>query len=230
MFDQSTITDVKPPVWDGSAILLEWTSSAPDGTVFQVYLDRVLAWHGTSHWVTLPMPASRTRIDIGTVGPGEATTDFSASLPTSPSLRARLSWLGGSYLDPSGNDDVAGFQVFSEPTPGAGIDYGSPLAEVPTYPGGILTDGFGLGGFGEGGFGRAASAYSWTSPALGPGTWSFAVTSFDAAGNLGTPMITAVPIDAPPRPPAAFPDGSRLHLAYDPGTRAATLSWQPSPG
>ena len=30
-FDQSSITEVKPPVWDGSALHLEWTSTAPCG-------------------------------------------------------------------------------------------------------------------------------------------------------------------------------------------------------
>jgi hypothetical protein len=229
MFDQSTITEVKSPVWDGSALLLEWVSSAPEGTFFQVYLDRVLAWHGTSRWVSLPMPQTRARIDIGAVGPDETVTDFSSSLPASANLRARLSWLGGTYLDPSGSDDVAGFQVCGEPAPGAGINYAAPLARIPAYPGGIPTDGFGLGGFGEGGLGRAASAYSWTSPALGSGTWAFAIVSFDAAGNLGVPATTTVQINAPPRPPAAFTDGSRLQSAYDAAAGKVTLSWQPSP-
>ncbi|MFO0892148.1 MAG: hypothetical protein U0790_23795 [Isosphaeraceae bacterium] len=229
MFDQSSILDVKPPIWDGSALLLEWESSAPEGTVFQVYLDRVLAWHGTSRWVSLPMPETRGRIDIGAVEPHEATTDFSASLPPAADLRARLSWLGGSYLDPTGRDDVAGFHVLGENSPGRGIDLDEPLATIPAYPGGIISDGFGLGGFGEGGFGRAASAYSWTSPALRSGAWSFAVASFDAAGNRGVPAIRVVSIAAPPRPPAPFEDGSRLRAAYDPATRAVTLSWRPSP-
>ena len=114
-FDQSTITEVKPPVWDGSALHLEWTSTAPAGTVFQVYVARALTWHGTARWVAIPMPSSQVRIDIGAVGPGEETTDFSAVLPGAPGDRAHLSWLGGSYLDPSGNDDVAGFTVYGEP-------------------------------------------------------------------------------------------------------------------
>jgi hypothetical protein len=175
------------------------------------------------------MPVTRGRIDIGAVEPHEATTDFSASLPGAANLRARLSWLGGSYLDPSGKDDVAGFKVFGEPSPGAGIDYSQPLATIPAYPAGILCDGFGLGGFGQGGFGRAASTCGWTSPALGSGVWSFAVVSFDAAGNLGVPSLSSVPIVAPPRPPTPFEDGSRLRATYDPATRAVTLQWQPSP-
>ncbi len=230
MFDQSSITEVKPPVWDGSALHLEWTSTAPPGTVFQVYVARVLVWYGTSTWVAIPMPSSLVRIDIGAVGPGEATTDFSAMLPDAPQDRARLSWLGGTYLDPTGNDDVSGFRVYGEVLRGGGIDYENPLAEICAYPGGILTDGFGLGGYGQGGFGRAASSYSWTSPALQSGTWSFAVASVDAAGNQGAWAVTSIGILAPPRPPAAFPDGSRLMYTYNPIARTVTLFWQASPG
>jgi hypothetical protein len=229
MFDQSTITEVLPPVWDGAALQVQWRSSAPPGTVFQVYVSRQLAWHGTSRWVALTMPTSRVQIDIGAVGPGEATTDFSAQLPPSPSNRAQLFWLGGSYLDPSGNDDVAGFLVYGEKTPGGGIDYTKALKQITAYPGGILTDGYGLGGFGQGGFGRAASSYQWTSDALGSGLWSFAVASYDAAGNQGAGSISSVAITAPPRPPAAYPDGSRLQYTYNPSNRTVTLSWQASP-
>jgi hypothetical protein len=229
MFDQSTITEVRPPVWDGSALQLEWTSSAPEGTVFQVYAGRVLAWHGTSRWVALPMPESRVRIDVGTVGPGEDAVDFSAVLPPAPGDRAQLSWVGGSYLDPTGNDDVAGFSVYGATAPGGAIDYTKVLAEIPAYPGGLVTDGYGLGGYGQGGFGRAASAYRWTSPSLRAGTWPFAIVSHDAAGNPGVPAVTSVSIASPPRPPAPFPDGSRLRYTYDPAARTVTLYWQPSP-
>ena len=133
-FDQSTITEVKPPVWDGSALHLEWTSTAPAGTVFQVYVGRALAWHGTGRWVAIPMPSSRVRIDIGAVGPGEETTDFSAVLPAAPSDRAQLSWLGGSYLDPTGNDDVAGFWVYGEPVPGRRDRLDQPAGRDPCLP------------------------------------------------------------------------------------------------
>jgi len=229
MFDQSTITEVKPPAWDGSAVQLEWTSTAPLGTVFQVYVARALVWHGTARWVSIPMPSSQVRIDIGVVRAGAESTDFSAQLPAAPGDRARLSWLGGSYLDPTGKDDVAGFRVYGETAPGGGIDYSRTLAEIRAYPGGILTDGYGLGGFGQGGFGRSASSYEWTSTALSSGVWSFAVVSVDAAGNPGVPAVTSVTILAPPRPPAAFPDGSRLKSTYNPSARTVTLSWQASP-
>ncbi len=229
MFDQSTITEVKPPVWDGAALQLEWTSSAPPGTVFQVYVAGALVWHGTSRWVAITMPVSQVRIDIGAVLPGEEATDFSAQLPPAPGNRAQLSWLGGSYLDPTGSDDVAGFLVFGANAPGAAVDDTVVLAEIPAYPGGILTDGYGLGGYGQGGFGRSASSYQWTSKRLASGNWSFAVVPVDAAGNRGTPAVTTLAINAPPRPPAAYPDGSRLKYAYDAASRAVTLSWQPSP-
>jgi hypothetical protein len=229
MFDQSTITDVSPPTWDGSALHLEWTSSAPDGTTFQVYVGRALSWHGTSRWVAIPMPASRLRIDIGTVGPGEDAVDFSGLLPPSPADRAELSWLGGTYLDPTGNDDVAGFRIHGASAPGGAIDYTRALDEIPAYPGGIVTHGYGLGGYGQGGYGRAASTYRWTSPSLRAGTWPFAVVSYDAAGNPGVPALTSVSIASSPRSPAPFPDGSRLKYAYDPADRTVTLSWLPSP-
>jgi hypothetical protein len=75
-FDQSTITEVKSPTWDGAAIHLEWSSNSPPGTVFQIYVARVLSWHGTSRWAAIPMPTAQVRIDIGTVGPGEDIVDF----------------------------------------------------------------------------------------------------------------------------------------------------------
>ena len=228
-FDQSSITEVMPPVWDASALHIEWTSTAPLGTVFQVYINRVLTWHGTSRWVAITMPKSQVRIDIGAVLPAEATTDFSALLPQAPSPYARLSWLGGSYLDPSGNDDVTGFRIYGATSAGGSIDMSTPLAEISAYPGGIITDGFGLGGFGQGGFGRAASSYSWTSEYLDSGVWSFAVVSVDAAGNTGAPAVTSVSIAAPPRPPAAFADGSRLRYTYQQATGTVTLYWQASP-
>lgn len=228
-FDQSTITEVLPPAWDGSTLQIEWTSTAPPGTIFQVYIDRALAWRGASRWVAITMPRSRVRIDVGAVGPGEASTDFSATLPQAPRDRVELDWLGGTFLDPTGRDDVQGFRVYGSPLPGAGVDYSSPLATIQAYPSGVITDGFGLGGFGQGGFGRASSSYRWTSPPLASGDWMFAVAPFDAAGNQAPPMLASAAIQAPPRPPGAGADGSRLSCAYDPATRRATLSWNNSP-
>lgn len=227
-FDQSSITGVEPPRWDGSALQISWTSTAPPGTVFQVYVDRVLAWHGTSRWVAITMPREPARIDIGAVGPGEASRDFSSTLPAAPSNRAELRWLGGTFLTPD-DDDISGFRVFGEPSPGAGIDMTKPLAEIQAYPGGLILDGFGLGGFGQGGFGRASSSYRWTSPPLASGVWSFAVASFDKAGNQGNVVTTSVQIKAPPRTPGLYDDGTRLKYSHDPANGRVTLSWNPSP-
>ena len=229
-FSQDTIVEVQPPAWTGSAIHLEWTSTSPAGTVFQVYVDRGLAWHGTSRWVDLPMPTSRARIDVGTVDPSEATADFSGSLAPAPANRALLSWLGGTYQDPDGGDDILGFRVYGEPTPGGGIDRVSPRTDIVAYPGGLVNDGFGLGGFGQGSFGRAASTYSWTSPALGAGTWSFAIVPYDHAGNEGTPTTASVTISAPPAAPPPDGEGDRLTYSYDATSRQVTLAWLPSPG
>lgn len=228
-FDQSSIVEVMPPRWDGATLQLSWSSTAPAGTTFQVYVGRRLAWYGTNRWVALTMPDSRVRIDVGAVGPGEASVDFSASLPPGPGDRVTLSWLGGSYLDPSGRDDVQGFRVFGSRRAGWDVDYTEPLTEIPAYPGGTPIDGFGIGGFGRGGFGRAASTYRWTSASLGSGTWTFAVVPFDAVGNQGSGTTLTTTVVAPPRPPAADADGSRLRCSYDPETRQATLSWNPSP-
>jgi hypothetical protein len=226
-FDQSTITEVRPPAWDGSTLHIEWSSTSPPGTTFQVYVGRVLAWYGTSRWVAITMPPSRVRIDVGAVAPGEAARDFSALLPPAPSDRVELDWLGGTFLDPTGGDDVQGFRVYGSPLPGAGVDYSSPLAEIQAYPSGVITDGYGLGGFGQGGFGRAASSYRWTSPSLARGRWTFAVAPFDAAGNEAAPSTKSALIQSPPGAPGAGPDGSRLSLSYDPATRRATLAWRP---
>lgn len=228
-FDQSSIVEVRPPTWDGTTLQLSWTSTAPTGTTFQVYVGRRLAWYGTSRWVALTMPDSRVRIDVGTVGPGESTVDFSTTLPPAAGDRVTLTWFGGSYLDPTGLDDVQGFRIYGSHRAGWEVDMSEPLAEIQAYPGGIPIDGFGIGGFGQGGFGRAASIYRWTSTALGPGTWAFTVVPFDAAGNEGAGTLLATTVVAPPRPPASDPDGSRLRCSYDPETRRATLSWNPSP-
>jgi hypothetical protein len=194
-----------------------------------VYIGRSLAWYGSSRWLAITMPTSRVRIDVGTVGAGEGPNDYSDMLPLAPNDRVELDWLGGTYLDPTGRDDVQGFRVYGSPLPGADVDFSSPLAELQAYPYGVINDGYGLGGFGQGGFGRSASSYRWTSPSLARGEWKFAVSSFDAAGNEAAPLTAAAAIQSPPRPPGASGDGSRLSYAYDPTTRRATLSWNPSP-
>jgi hypothetical protein len=227
-FSQIFILSVDPPVQNGADLLLSWTSNAPAGLVFQVYVNLELIWAGpgTSAEVRVPdPPGSPVRIDIGTVGLANEWVDYSSLLPVRPKRSAELTWLGGTYEAA----DIAGFHVYGEHTPGGGIDYTAPLASVPVYTAGIINDGYGYGGFGQGGYGAAAGSYSWTSGTLSTGTWAFAVLPFDAAGNEGTAQRTTVAICAPPLPPAPFADRSRLHYTYSSSAHKAMLTWNASP-
>lgn len=235
-FSQVSVSDVRV-VADGPELFLSWSSTASAGTCYQVYVNKRLAWSGRSTRCHVPHPAapggSNIWVDIGTVDPDEATVDFSASLPaaTGLSTRAKLSWLGGTYLDPTGRDDVRGFRIYGPGAPGGPIDYTTVLATIHAYPGGWISDGFGLGGFGRGGFGRAATAYRWESGPLASGTWTFAVVPYDAAGNSSGPgQVATVTIAQAPLPPAAAADGTLLSYTYaGPSARTATLTWLPSP-
>jgi hypothetical protein len=188
MFSQTAITDIRPPKYEPSVggVLIQWSSSAPAGTTYQVYVARKLVWHGTAKRAIVPLPAAKARIDIGTVGVGEGMTDFSSSLAAATNDRAELTWLGGTYLDATGNDDVAGFRVYSSAVAGGAVDYTNRLASIPAYDGGIIADGYGAGGYGQGGYGKAASSYAWTSDPLGNGVWTFAIRPVDFAGNEAT--------------------------------------------
>jgi len=227
-FSQATITSVNPPVPSGGQYWISWTSSSPVGTWFQVYLNEQLAWAGQQTAIWLPIPTGgASRVDIGTVLAGEEQTNYSSSLPAGPNRTVELTWLGGTYEAP----DLAGFHVYGEASPSAGIIYTTPLATITAYPSGIFTDGFGFGGFGYGGFGESSSSYSWTSKSLTSGTWNWAVKPFDQAGNLGSAMTTAVVIAVPPFEPAAYPDRSRLKYTYQASPIfEVTLDWNASPG
>lgn len=225
-FDQSVITD--GPNWAADAFDLRvwWSSSAPAGTTFQLYADGQLAWSGASRSASIPRPTAFMRLDVGAVAQGEATADLSASLPSlgGTPRRAVLTWSGGTYLD----DAIAGFNVYGESTPGAGVDYAHRLAFVAAY-GPVVTDGAGMGGAGKGGAGRAAATYSWTSRPLYSGTWHFGVKPIDIAGNEGTAVAYTATISAAPRPPAPDTAGRMLTYTYVAGTGVATLSWLASP-
>jgi hypothetical protein len=236
-FSQSTITQVFPPQRRGGQVYLCWSASSPTGTWFQVYLNQQLAWSGQRLWAWVPVPSGPVRIDVGTVDSGEEQTSFVGSLPSAPTRRVRLTWQSGTYK----GIDLAGYRVYGEPTPSAGIDYTSPLSDLTAYPAGILTDGFGLGGFGAGGWGQAASTFSWISNPLAGGSWQFAVVPYDEAGNEGAAQTVTVAISAPPRAPAPFASTTtRLQyslLAYGQipfgqlgfGLPQATFAWNPSP-
>lgn len=221
-FSQSSITSVKL-VREDDTLAVRWTSSAAAGTIFQVYMDGKRAWSGTAKVARFPWPSTRVQIEVGTVAAGEALTDFSGSLPAPGGSgdRATLTWLGGSYLG-----DTSDFRIYRSATAGGAIDYTGPIAIVEAYPASVALDGFGMGGFGKGGFGLAATTYSWTSPPLPSGPWSFGIVAVDSAGNeTGTPVTTTIAISSRPYPPAPFSDLKRLHYTYNAGTRVATLSW-----
>ncbi len=224
-FSQSSITRVQPPVQHGTQLLLSWTSSAPAGAPYQVYLNQQLVWSGVGLSCSIPLPTAISRIDIGTVGTGETQVDFASELATAPARQATLSWLGGTYQ----GADIAGFHIYGEQTPGGGINYTNILATVPAYIAGMITDGFGYGGFGQGGVGQSAAAYSWTSQPQSGGTWNWGVKPFDAAGNEGPAQAAAVVIAASPLPPSPFSDMTRLHATYSSSSNQATLNWNTSP-
>lgn len=232
MFSTTTIGEVLA-VQDATDLYVSWTSTAPAGAVFQVYVHRRLAWSGTDRSVCLPVPDDLASIQVGTVDAAEEMTDFSSMLPPAQGTgdRVRLTWYGGTYQDATGLDDVAGFHVYSSRTAGGALDTTNLLATVPAYPGGVITDGFGQGAYGRGGFGRAASSFSWTSGRLGSGVWPFAVRPFDEAGNeTGGGLTVSCTMASRPRPPAPDDQGKRLTYSYDSSTHIATLSWLPSPG
>lgn len=201
----------------GSDLLLEWSSSSPAGTWFQVYANGVLVWAGTARRVVLPVPTSRTRYEVGAVNPDEAsfvqTTGVNASKPGD---RAVLQWTGGTFLGAS----IAGFNVYSGTTPGGAVSYSNRVGYVPADQGGASA-GYGAGGYGGGGYGIGAGSYRWESPPLANGTWNFGVRPVDSAGVEGTAVTVAVVIAAPPKPPRNLAVSS-----YNAGTRVATLTFE----
>jgi hypothetical protein len=235
-FSQTGISEVRV-LADGSDLFVAWSSTLASGTVFQVYVDRRLAWYGTSQRCHVPMPSgeigSNIWVEIGSVDAREPTVDYSSSLsaPGGRSERAELSWWGGTYLDPTGQDDIQGFQIYQSPSPGTAVDLSTVVDTVIAYPGGWINDGFGKGLFGAGGFGRAATLYEWESGPLISGIWQFAVVPVDKAGNSQTsPSLVSATISAAPRPPAPDSIGNRLNSTYaGPSNPQLTLNWLASP-
>ena len=235
-FSQSGIDDVRV-VANGSDLFVAWNATVPTGTVFQVYVNRRLAWYGSSRRCHVPIPAGclgcNIWVEVGTIDPDEPTVDYSSSLaaPGGRSERALLSWSGGTYLDPSGRDDIQGFRIYRSPSPGVAADLTKSVDSVVAYPGGWINDGFGKGGFGAAGFGRAATLYNWQSGPLSSGVWQFTVLPFDQAGNVQSAgSSVTVTINAAPRPPAMNANQARLASAYGgPSNPQLTLNWLPSP-
>jgi hypothetical protein len=235
-FSQSSITEVTIQP-DGSDLIISWESVAPYGTMYQVYVDRRLCWFGRSTRCHVPIPVDpggpNVWVDVGTVDGPETYLDFSASLSSlgRGGDRLELDWSGGTYLDPTGRDDFQGFRVYSSPGPGIPVDPSKPVADITAYPGGWISDGFGLGGFGLGGFGRSATAYAWNAGVLSGGVWQFRIVPYDRSGTeRGDGQTVSMNVSVAPAPPARGVDGRRLRYVYSsPATRRVMLQWLPSP-
>lgn len=252
-FSQDGISDAKA-VRDDAELLVTWSSTQPDGTVYQVYLDGRLVYRGTALFAVLPYPGNAGALplnfDVGWVDPDEEFTDFSAVLPALPyEPRALVRWIGGTWETPTGTP-LAGFNVYRSAAAGDFVGYGdggygdggysgvntgdvnytTPVATVSAYAANVVTDGYGDGGYDEGTYGSSSARYEYESEPLPSGVWTFGVRPFDAAGNEGDPLEAAVAITSPPAivPPNA--SGQRLTYTYDKPTRTATLHWLASAG
>jgi hypothetical protein len=230
--DETPILDVRPyRAADGTGIHVAWDSTAPPGSWYQLYINGRLVWWGqqTSADVAYsPASGERVYFTVGTVGAAVVDVDFSY-LITLPGNRADLSWYGGRYLCPR----LKRFRVYSSPGPGLAVSFARALASVEAAPGGLWDDGWGRGRWGAGGWGYSDIHYTWTSPPLVPGTWTFAVTSLDDAGNetahADAPTVVQV-IVGPPGSPPPRADGRRMWIqSYDATTHQFTLAWNPVP-
>ncbi len=214
-----------------SELRVSWTTDSQNAQCFQVYVDRVLKWQGYTRYCFLPVPsgslARNTWVEVGAVPPSEAFKDYASSL-TAGALGGdcvNLSWLGGTYLDSSSSDSVAGYKIFGSLGHDASV-LSTNLGDVSAYPGSWISDGFGMGFFGQGGFGKSPTLYSWVSNPLSAGVWSFVVTSYNLVGDLGatsTPLAVAVQSF----PPA--PQSSSLSYLYSGSTtRQIQFHWNSS--
>jgi hypothetical protein len=235
-FSQTAVSNVQVTSELGQ-LFVSWNSTTTGLTYYQVYVNRTLAWWGRSTRCFTPIPpeaaSNPVAVAVGSVDPSNRTIDFSGMLPAAPGLatRATLKWSGGSFLESGSSGSIAGYSIFIGSGPGKGVSFTNPIGVVPAYPGGWITDGFGLGGFGSGGFGCAATSYTWTSPPLSSGGWNLAVAPFDASGNTRLPgQTTSVLLQQPPSPPQPAQDGSLLAYQYlGPAVGSVVLTWQPSP-
>ena len=193
---------------DGPDLLVSWPASFT-GPI-QVYLNGTRAATVTTPFVRLPAPTTEADVEVGTVAVGDELTDYSASLPTIPADRVLLTWAGGSSVAAN----VALFKVYSSAAPGGAVSMTAPVATVKAQTTA----------------GAAAPSYAWTSAPLAGGVWQFAVVPMDTAGNAcASPGTVSVTVSAPPQPTASDSRGVRLHYAFAPSTRVATLTWLPSP-
>ena len=65
-FSQTRVTQ---PVLSlvGRQMKASWTSTAPAGTIYQIYINRGLAWSGTALVAYFPWPRTTVDVQVGTV-------------------------------------------------------------------------------------------------------------------------------------------------------------------
>lgn len=225
-FDSSAISDVSYKVV-GASLRISWVSTAGALAIHQIYVNGRLQWHERGLQAAIPIPSTNSRIEIGAVGTGEGLTDFSAGFPPAPKSRAVLTWQGGTFE----GADIQGFRIYGEATPGGGLDYDAPLADIQAYVEGAVSDGYGVGGYGLGGYGSSPASFSWESQPYHPsGSYTFAVVPFDSTGNEGDPLTTVVALTSPPLEVPLYSDGLRLHRVYNQPAKTVAISWQASLG
>lgn len=221
-----TITDGPNCTLVGHDLQIRWSSSSPDGTTFQVYLDRRLAWNGKTRTARLPAisAGTPTLIEVVAVDPGEDTVNYADSFDALPGRAARVEWSGGRWQSLS----LLRFDIYLSPGPGQPVSYTNPVG-VAWAPHEVAQDGYGIGGYGLGGYGYAEVRYSWTSRPLAPGVWTVGIIARDATGIPGVAAEASVTLAGPPRAPAAVPGQPRLAISVNPATRVPTLTWAASP-
>ena len=227
-FSQATMTGEPSLRASGLDLLVSWVSTSPPGTLFQLYLNAKLAWHGTDRSVLLPYPSGRTRIDVGTVAAGEGAVDFSASLPTTyPPDRVNLTWTGGGVRGgrPRGvpNLRTARGRRRGQLRLAAGGHTGHGGGRRPqrVRPRGLRP-------------GRVRDGGAELLLDLRPAARRLLDVRGRALRRRGEPerQPRARQRDGrrAPRPPAADSSGRRLTYSYNPSTRVPTLNWLASPG
>jgi hypothetical protein len=243
-FDTTTVTEVSH-AREGSRLTLEWTSTQPTGTWFQIYIQGALAWWGTELHATVSVPRGLIDVQIGSVGSGEQTTDFSRAgldslgfdiggLDTGGAAsaitnRAHLAWFGFGAAEYRIFEGAAGFDHGGFDLGGLDGSAGTLVGTVPALEG-ISSDGLDSAGFDGGGLDLPGGNFDWTSDPLMRGDWNFSVVPYDAAGNPGTPSLTTITITAPPRSPSPNTAGKRLTYTYNSVAHTVTLNWLDSPG
>jgi hypothetical protein len=188
---------------DDTDLIVSWSvdpAIVPDGSFFQVYVNKRLVWSGPEHVAVLPglnVAGQAALFHVGTVAEGNRLVSYASTLDSMPGSgnRALLTWYGGGW-----ETGVTQYLIFGSKDPNAVIDWVNPYAAIRSEG----PAGFGRGPFGLAPFGYGARRYRWTSGPLASGRWSI---RRDAGHGCGNPAAdyTAVQVDiiAPPAGPKA---------------------------